>query len=263
MKYNVGDKVKIKSLDWYNENKDEYGRVNCPPYTFFVTMCQYCDKTLTINSVDNFNKKYKMTEDGCYFNWTDDMIECLIPALTDDEPQMNRTELIKRLLENHACIEIPTGYQFKDDNGNAIDTTSITIEKIGVCYPKTYEECCKVLGCKADHFFTDFSYKGCDVEISDYEDKIDDLLQNFRKLRYCRDAYWKLCGEEMELGKPWEPDYTDPDQDRYAIANFMGNIEKSKWDYGYSITFVFPTPEMRDAFFNAFKDDIEKCKVLL
>ena len=26
-KYNVGDKVRIKSIDWYNQNKDSYGLV--------------------------------------------------------------------------------------------------------------------------------------------------------------------------------------------------------------------------------------------
>lgn len=128
-------------------------------------------------------------------------------------------------------------------------------------YPKTYEECCSILGCKADHFFTDFSYNGCDVEISDYEDKIDDLLQIFRKLRYCRDAYWKIAGEQMGLGKPWEYDMSK-NEFSYAISYQYGYIQNIEIRHK-NIILVFPTAEMRNAFYKNFKELIEACKKLL
>ena len=28
-----------------------------------------------------------------------------------------------------------------------------------------------------------------------------------QKLIICRDVYWKIYGEQMGLGKPWEPDF--------------------------------------------------------
>ena len=113
-------------------------------------------------------------------------------------------------------------------------------------YPKTYEECLvELIG-----------------DNPSYDEKYQ-LLETFRELLICRDAYWKIAGEEMGLGKPWEPDYTDPDQDRYAIVNFMGNIEKVKWDYGYSTTFVFPIEEMQNTFKENFDPDIEICKEFL
>lgn len=34
MKYKVGDKVRIKSLDWYNTFKDEDGVVDCGQWYF-------------------------------------------------------------------------------------------------------------------------------------------------------------------------------------------------------------------------------------
>ena len=34
MKYKIGDKVRIKSLDWYNENKASDDEIWCSPYWF-------------------------------------------------------------------------------------------------------------------------------------------------------------------------------------------------------------------------------------
>jgi len=161
--------------------------------------------------------------------------------------------------ETEIKINIPKGYEFAgiDDNRHQVVFTKIQIE-----YPNNYEECCNILGCKADDFFTDFSYDNRDIETSDYEDKIDDLLQNFRKLRYCRDAYWKIAGEQMGLGKPWEPDWNNDEIIKYCIIVDSGIISRQNFR-NTQFTFAFPTEEMRDAFFNNFKELIEQCKELL
>ena len=188
--------------------------------------------------------------------------EDLIPKFgeySDNEP-LDVPTMTTEFVKEHG-LPCPEGYIFKDENGNVINATKIVLEKKKKEYPKTYEECCKVLGCKANDFFTDFSYNCCDVEISDYEDKIDDLLQNFRKLIYCRDAYWKLAGEEMGLGKPWEPDWNNV-SDKYCIYFVSGDawLEKCRTR---QCPFAFPTEEMRDAFYENFKEEINSCKELL
>ena len=141
-------------------------------------------------------------------------------------------------MEDIIKIDIPKGYEFY---GVDDDNQQVVFEKIGYHYPKTYEECCKILGCKADDFFTNFGCNGCDVEISYYEDKIDDLLQNFRKLRYCRDAYWKIAGEQMGLGKPWKPSKSDS---VYCIFRYKCDIVKDNFVFGDSLILEFPTIEM-------------------
>lgn len=143
------------------------------------------------------------------------------------------------------------------DNGMLVEYVKKQLQ-----YPKTYEECCKLLGCKADHLFTDFSYKGCDVEISDYEDEIDNLLQNFRNLIYCRDAYWRIAGEQMGLGKPWKPNWSDFDKVKYIILNSNGRFFRTtSVDNNYVL--AFPNEEVCDLFYKNFEDLIEKCKELL
>ena len=81
MKYNVGDKVKIKSLEWYNENKNDFGLIFCNNICFDEKMIEFCGKTVTIVAQRD-NKYYYIKEDNCLSFWSEDMIE----GLADVEP---------------------------------------------------------------------------------------------------------------------------------------------------------------------------------
>ena len=255
LKYKIGDKVRIKSLDWYNENKDELDDVTCGNTSFILSMTKYCEKIVTISSTRPELEFYLIEEDNGMFYWSDEMIEGLVQ---DENNHLTETVVdTVRESNDRYRIVIDTRFDIEVDEG---EYYAVRRKKE---YPKTYEECRKILGCKSNHFFTNFSYNGLDIEISDYEDKIDDLLQNFRKLRYCRDAYWKIAGEEMGLGKPWEPDWKKQDK-KYIISIFEDAVIYFENEtYNRNVILAFPTEEMRDAFFNAFRDDIEKCKELL
>ena len=144
--------------------------------------------------------------------------------------------------------DLPDGYQFTDENGNVINATKIVLEKKKKGYPKTYEECCKVL----DWNHRDYDRVGYKSE----------LLCKLQVLLLCRDAYWKIAGEEMGLGKPWEPDWLDDDTKKYVITS--SKVFETFGGLGYiNYILTFPTEEMRDAFYENFKEEIEKCKELL
>lgn len=75
MKYKNGDKVKVKSIEWYNKNKrGPFGDVWNTPRIFTQEMSKYCGKVLTIESVSEDFKDYQVKETDKYF-WTDDMFE--------------------------------------------------------------------------------------------------------------------------------------------------------------------------------------------
>ena len=122
-------------------------------------------------------------------------------------------------------------------------------------YPTTYEEC-------YDEDNTELHFI--------YVDKNErDLYESFIQLIRCRNAYWKIAGEQMGLGKPWEPEWKNSEEKRYCIVNIEGDIslpEKTLTKWILKVTnkiLVFPTEEMRDAFYKNFKDMIESCKELL
>ena len=117
-------------------------------------------------------------------------------------------------------------------------------------YPKTYAECCRVLGISDGEFM----FAG----LSDDE---YNLFDNFVMLKRCRDAYWKIAGEEMGLGKPWKPDWNNV-SDKHCIYFVSGEIWLTECQTR-QCTLAFPTAEMRDKFYENFKDLIDKCKELL
>ena len=124
--------------------------------------------------------------------------------------------------------------------------------------PKTYEECCKILNIPVNG---DIVYAGNWTDGGEYLDKHLDTLRKFQQILICRDAYWKMAGEQMGLDEPWKPNWKNG-LSKFCIANCEGKILRG--NYG-SANFIlaFPTEEMRDAFYNNFKELIELCKELL
>jgi hypothetical protein len=304
MKYKVGDKVRIKSVEWYNENKDKDGVVNLilssnSRYNLVESMTAFCGKVVTIGHVDERRNCYEIKEDveEYHWAWTDEMIEGLVEEgtkfdialsgriyvklnenycdLTREKDDVSTTyrkvdELATKIDKelpsgNQYVLELLDGYQFVDENGNVINATTIALEKKKTEYPKTYEECCKILGFNSE--ITAELIFHYPLKCGDYTTmRLPEMnkFEKFIQLYLCRNAYWKLYGEEMGLGKPWKPDWEESDGGyRYCIVNRSNNIELVCEWLGENYILSFPSAETRDIFYVNFKEEIEKCKELL
>lgn len=73
MKYKVGDKVKIKSIEWYNANANEYGSIEGTENDFTNDMSKYCGKLATIVHVGI--KFYNLDIDDLTYYWYEWMFE--------------------------------------------------------------------------------------------------------------------------------------------------------------------------------------------
>ena len=336
MKYKVGDRVQIKSLEWYNKNKDDNREIKFENGIFTTLKSTFLGQIMTIEEITP-EKQYIFMEDKYKTLWTDEMIEGLVEeeakshnnickqlidemnpnvevnvktpkfkigdrVITDtnmkgkiievveegwyrvefephnkipqpngivpeesmslaeeevdlipkfgeysDNEPLNISIMTTEFVKEHG-FPCPDGYIFKDENGNVINATKIVLEKKKKGYPKNYEECCEILDITPIRRIGDIGYKRT-------------LLNVFEKLLICRDAYWKIAGEEMGLDKPWEPSDSDYITGRICIFVHKGNIICDTPAQECILT--FPTEEMRDAFYENFKELIESCKELL
>ena len=235
MKYKVGDRVKYGS--------------------------EICTVTKVLESQGKF--KYRIQSDT-WFDVVneDEMIEGLVEPIDCEKCGLTRNSTRCLFMDNGPhnkqknIIEIPKDYVIKDENGNVINATKIVLEKKKE-YPKTYEECLSVL-----------QIKGYDIVTyvpswTAYEKTLCQQVLKLRELIICRDAYWKIAGEEMGLCKPWEPDYTNTGEKKFSIWVDFGEIKLGGAFTTTQMVLSFPTEEMRDAFYDNFKELINECKELL
>ena len=111
------------------------------------------------------------------------------------------------------------------------------------------------------------TFKGCRAILDDYNignksGYKESLLASLHDLFVCRNAYWQIYGEEIGLGKPWEPDWNNDYTEKHCIIAEAGGISKCTFRTTQFIL-AFPTKEIRDMFLENFRDLIEKCKELL
>lgn len=111
MKYKVGDKVRIKSLDWYNKNKDKDGDVVLTTHLFTPGMSQFCGKVMTIEDVFediDDNVVYYMEEID--YDWTDEMIEGFASEIEDnkyfeEDKHYNMLNIVLKYIKEEMYIE--------------------------------------------------------------------------------------------------------------------------------------------------------------
>lgn len=231
LKYKIGDKVKVKSHEWYEDNANYLSEIECGNTVFIPDMKCYCGTTVTIMKRFSHIKCYAIEEDNGVHYWSDEMFE--------DNTDMK--EFAAKVLNIKDEIIVPDNCEVWDDQGNVIKTSKIIIKEVKKTYPNTINDCYNLL--------------------EDDELVSPTPMRKFQELINARNAYWKLHGEEMGLGKPWEPNWT----------SFEGY--PAIYMYRYQITLsvardvhhclVFPTEEMRDIFYKNFRKDIEECKEFL
>jgi hypothetical protein len=231
LKYKIGDKVKVKSHEWYKDNADNICEVECGNTVFIPEMVCYCGSTVTIMKRFSHIKCYAIEEDNGVHYWNDEMFE--------DNTDMK--EFAAKVLNIKDEIIVPDNCEVWDDQGNVIKTSKIIIREVKKTYPNTINDCYNLL--------------------EDDELASPTSMRKFQELINARNAYWKIAGANMGLGRSWEPNWT----------SFEGY--PAIYMYRYQITLsvakdvhhclVFPTEEMRDLFYINFRKDIEECKEFL
>lgn len=238
MKYKIGDKVKVKTLEWYNENKDEYGYIFSHGIYFVPRMTMFCGCVMTINAIDNAsdNNIYYVKENDCV--WTEDMFE----GLANYKENMDYIEIT--LNDKNYLIDVKKAMEL-----GAVKETYTRC--------KSWEEFKKKYQYNTCFYFdnnTDIIEKSCDPYY------VNDQLTKEEAIAIS--AFSKLLKLRRDWIGTWEPDWSNGNVRKYYIE-----VRKNEFyiDYHYvnSRTFSFPTKELAIEFLECFVNLFEQCKNLI
>lgn len=108
MRYRKGDKVRIKSREWYNANKNSEGAVLFNGLRIFdEDMSKFCGKVVTIEAYNGRWHSYDIKEDGKVNFWYDEMFEGLA---IEDELQEKMVSLDRACEYLESALEPVLGY---------------------------------------------------------------------------------------------------------------------------------------------------------
>ena len=158
-------------------------------------------------------------------------------------------------METNNIINIPEGFEIDKEQSTE---RQIVLRKIDNRV-RSWEEYCDKMEGKDSYYFNEIVGKICsakfkeDFILSEFVDDEDVVaFVAFSKLRKLRKQW---IGE-------WKPDYNKYNEVKFTIITAENEISKGE-RYTVSCSMSFPTEEMRDEFFNCFKDLLEQAKTLL
>lgn len=227
MKHKVGDVVKVKSLAWYEENKDGHGDIalrssNTSKIIFNSIMANFCGKKVTIKK--ELCYKYLIEEDGHGWFFTDAMFEepSRQLVITDEKAK----ELYKTAsAEFKSVLEETFGKDFfVEDIRDKVKTIPDSIR----IYRINHSDVAGI---------TVYLSKG--------------------HTRYVR-AFISALAIAEALNEGWEPDWNSSDA-KYKIVSYRNNIQSTYDNSQNNGMIYFKSKELAEYFIKQFPDI---CKTL-
>lgn len=156
-------------------------------------------------------------------------------------------------MEKTITFNIPKGYVIDKENSTA---DNIVLKLVKPSKPKTWEEYCRKMEGK-NSYYSD----GCSICCSEFAaHPIVSEFDNKEDVEALA-AYSQLLKLRKDWIGDWKPNWTI-NTDKYVIYCTNNKLSKNTvWFNGRIMS--FPTKEMRDEFFNTFRDILEIAKPLL